>query len=383
MNSVSSVDWSLVRTRFPVVQRHVYLNHAGVSPLGTHVTGAMRAALHRLECDGAADYRSFVRRIEEVREALGRLVGAEARDIAFVKNTTQGLIIAAESIPWQAGDNCVITDLEFPANVYPWLHLKRRDIETRIVPAVEGRIIVDDLVAAMDRRTRALAISWVEFSTGFRNNLEILGQLCAERGIFFVVDAIQGLGALQMKVERCGIDFLAADGHKFLLGPEGCGLLYCTDSPKADLRPTNVGWGSVVNPDDYLTYDLTLKDDASRFEEGSLNVVGIHGLGASVEYFLQLGPPAIEERVLSLSDLLVEKLQAAGALITSSRATEERSPIVCFNLASVPPDEVQRRLRAAGIVCAVRGGAVRLSLHMYNNEDDFDRVIHALSTIAD
>src|SRR5439155_25786875 len=195
--------------------------------------------------------RHWVERVEYVRGLFGRLLNADPLDIAFVKNTSEGVGIVAEVYPWKQGDNVVIAEEEYPANVYPWLNLKDRGIEVRRVPSREGRLLIDDLRAAMDANTRILSLSFVEFASGFRNDLDALGNLCRERGILFFVDAIQGLGVYPLDVQRTPIDFLAADGHKWLLGPEGAGIFWIRRALVERLHPVGIGWNSVVQSRDF------------------------------------------------------------------------------------------------------------------------------------
>ncbi|HID06194.1 MAG TPA: aminotransferase class V-fold PLP-dependent enzyme, partial [Armatimonadetes bacterium] len=306
------------------------------------------------------------------------LIHADVDEIAFVKNTTQGILIAANGIDWHSGDNCIITDMEFPANVYPWMALSRIGVETRFVKARNGRILVDDIEAAMDARTRVVSISWVEFSNGFRNDIERIGEVCYERGVLFVLDAIQGLGALDIDVKRARVDVLTADAHKWLLGPEGIGCFYCSRNALEQLITTNIGWKSVVGYNDYFTYDLTLLPNAQRFEEGSLNTVGIHGLNAAVSMLLEIGIPEIERRVLHLTNILIDGLIRKGYQITSSLESHERSAIVAFTSSKWSPQYLVSLLREHRIIACVRGNAVRLSPHFYNSEEEMDRVIDVL-----
>src|SRR3954454_2302461 len=234
------MDWMRFRSHFPVTARWAYFDHAAVAPL----SGPARQALAGWAADradnGDVHVSSWLRRVEEVRRQAGLLLNADSLDLAFVKNTSEGIGIVAEGLPWRHGDNVVTAADEYPANLYPWLNLAGRGVEVRTVPSRDGRIEVEDLAAAIDPRTRLVSLSFVEFATGFRNDLDRVGQLCRERGVLFFVDAIQGLGVLPLDVSRTPIDFLAADGHKWLLGPEGAGLLYVRSELVEQLHPVGV-----------------------------------------------------------------------------------------------------------------------------------------------
>jgi selenocysteine lyase/cysteine desulfurase len=227
-------------------------------------------------------------------------------------------------------------------------------------------------------RTRLLALSSVEFGSGARNNLPALGRLCRERGVLFCVDAIQSLGCFPLDVEECHVDFLAADGHKWLLSVEGCGLFFCRRALLAQLAPRVIGWRSVTNNLDFETYHLDLQPGAGRFEEGTPNTPGIYALGAAIDLLLELGVDAIGRRVLELTDRLCEQLKARGAEIASPRAAGQSSGIVAFRLPDEAPGKTAARLRAAGVFVVARRGCVRASPHFYNSPEDLDRLIRAL-----
>ena len=216
-----------------------------------------------------------------MRRLAGQLLNADPLDVAFVKNTSEGIGIVAEGFPWRAGDNMITAAEEYPTNIYPWLNLGSRGVEVRRLPSRGACIDIDDLRAAMDQRTRIISLSFVEYASGFRNDLDTIGTLCRERGVFFFVDAIQGLGALPLDVQRTPVDFLAADGHKWLLGPEGAGIFYIRRELVDRLHPIGVGWHSVVHALDFSHIDLNLKPHAGRWESGSLNVAGSIALGAA------------------------------------------------------------------------------------------------------
>jgi selenocysteine lyase/cysteine desulfurase len=252
-------------------------------------------------------------------------------------------------------------------------------VELRRVASRDGRLPVDDFRAACDGRTRVLTLSFVEYSSGFRNDLDALGQFCRERGIWFFVDAIQGLGVFPLDLRRTQVDFLAADGHKWLLGPEGAGIFYARRELVERLHPVGVGWNSVVGSRDFSRVDFHLKPHAGRWESGSLNVAGITALGASLDLLLQIGITNIRARVVELTDFLCDRLAAAGWSVYSSRRPEDKSSIVSVTVPAGDPRAVVKRCRDKGIVVNQRAGRLRVSPHCYNTAEELARLIEVLT----
>jgi selenocysteine lyase/cysteine desulfurase len=269
------MDWTDLRRQCPVATRWAYFDHAAVAPLTERARQTLVEWAADLAENGDVHDGTRVRRVEEVRALAARLLNADPLDIAFIKNTSEGIGIAAEGLPWQVGDNVVTAEDEYPANLYPWMNLAGRGVELRRVPSRDGRILLDDLRAAIDGRTRLVSLSYVEYASGFRNDLDAIGGLCREEGILFFVDAIQGLGVLPLDVRKTPIDFLSADGHKWLLGPEGAGLFWIRRELVERLHPVGVGWNSVIDSRNFDHVEFRLKPNAGRWESGSLNVGGI------------------------------------------------------------------------------------------------------------
>lgn len=383
MNSPSACNtWQNWRDEFPVTETYIYMNHAGVAPLSRRVQDAMVGFMEDATLHGAVHADAWAETAEVCRTRAAQLINADATEIAFMKNTTQGILIAANGIDWQAGDNVVTTAVEFPANVYPWWSLKERyGVRTRMVPERDGRIHVEDIAAMIDTRTRVLTISHVEFASGFRNDIKALGELCKARDIWFVVDAIQGLGVVEVDVKSCHIDILAADGHKWLLAPEGAAIFYCANEKREQLINTNIGWSSVVNPRDFLNYDLTQQPNATRFEEGSYNSVGLYGLNVAIELLLDIGIPAIEVRVLGLTARLIDGLQAKGYRVRTPKTDSERAGIVILESDRYTPTEIYETLYNENIITAERGSGVRISPHFYNTASEVNRLLEVLPVV--
>ena len=367
------------RSQYPVLERWVYFNHAAVAPLCRPALERIRAWADDAAQSGDVHEADWVREIEERRAQAARLLAARPDEIAFVKNTSEGLGLVAEGFPWREGDNVVVAEGEYPANVYPWMNLASRGVELRTVPLRGLRVEPHDLEAAMDARTRLLSISFVQFSSGFRSDLARLGELCNKRGVDFCVDAIQGLGVFPIDVDAMRIDYLAADGHKWLTGPEGAGLFYVRRGLLDKIRPVSVGWKSVVRETDFSNIDFRLKPSAARFEEGSFNTVGLLALGACIDFFLSVGLENVRDRVKAATDAVVDRVRAIGGEVASPRGENEWSGIVSFTLPGRDPLQTVRRARRRGVALSARSGRLRASPHFYNNVDDVQRMIEAVS----
>lgn len=372
------MDWHRLRDDFPVTRRWAFFDHAAVAPLSGPARQALRDWADDIAENGLVHEPRWLARLAEVRGLAGKLLNCDPLDIAFVKNTSEGIGIVAEGFPWRSGDNVVIAAEEYPANQYPWLNLADRGVTVRSVTTRDRRIWIDDIRAAIDARTRLVSLSYVEYASGFRNDLDTIGQLCRERGVYFFVDAIQGLGVLPLDVSETPVDFVAADGHKWLLGPEGAGLFYIRRELVEKLHPVGIGWNSVVNSRDFSKIDFRLKPHAGRWESGSLNVAGITALGASLELLLKIGIDAIAARVLELTEYLCDQARSIGLEVYSPRAELDRSGIVSL----VPPGgdvrALVRRCRQEGVVINQRGGRLRISPHCYNTKEEVDRLFEVL-----
>ena len=379
MSNVSITNSDKWRKEFPVTNTYIYMNHAGVAPLSRRVMDTMMNFVEDATFNGAVNVDIWTDTIEMCRSAAAQLINAEPTEIAFLKNTSQGILIAANGIDWNEGDNLVTTAVEFPANVYPWWSLKQRfGVETRMVPERDGRIHLNDIVDAIDERTQAVTISHVEFASGFRNDITAIGELCRERDIWFVVDVIQSLGAIEVDVKSSNIDILAADGHKWLLAPEGAAIFYIANDKLDRLINTNVGWASVINPRDFLDYDLTQKPDATRFEEGSYNSTGLYGLKAAIDLLLEVGILNIKKQIMKLTDHLINGLESKGYRVLTPKAEYERAGIVVFESQQQTPAELYALLNNNNIITAERGSGLRVSPHFYNTSSEIENLLEVL-----
>lgn len=360
----------------------VYLNNASTGPLPKRTVAAVTSfTAARAEPWTISEEMQFGT-LAETRQRLGRLIGASPSQIALMVNTSYGINVAARCLPFDRGDIVVTSDREFPANIYPWMALgESRGVELVRIPC-DGPIPDEEaLIASLDRpRVRALTISWVNFSSGYRVDLERLGAACRERGIWFIVDAIQGLGAATIDVARCNIDVFACGGQKWLLSPWGSGFVYLRDELVHRLEPAPVGWMSVKGSDDFtrlVDYDLTWREDARRFEVITLPFQEFAGLNASLAVLEELGPRKIEAHVAALADRIVDWATDRGDVeLVTPADPRKRAGIVSVR----PPDApaASRRLTEAGVVHSFREGAIRLSPHCYNTAEEVDRALALL-----
>jgi cysteine desulfurase/selenocysteine lyase len=373
------VNVAQMREQFPVTQRYAYLNHASVGALSQAVVGAMTRYLTDRGNSGGEALVDWDADIERIRQTCARFIGGHRDEIVFTGSISHGLNIVACGLDWREGDNLICAETEFTANIYPWTNLRRRGVEVRFVPARQNRILVDDVAAMIDRRTRLVAISFVEFRTGYRNNLDALAALCHERGAYLCVDSIQGLGAMQFSVARTPVDFLAAHAAKWMIGPIGAGFFYVRRELLPVLNPVMAGWRGVVDRDDYFKYDSPLRQSGECFEPGSPNFAGLLGMEAAIELLLSAGMAEIEARILALTDYFIAGLQAKGCAIgTPIQHRQERSGIVSFRHPAADSAELCERLHDADVIVSVRGDLIRVSPHFFNTEDDLDRLLAVL-----
>jgi cysteine desulfurase/selenocysteine lyase len=374
-----SRDFELVRQDFPVARRRAYLNNASIGPMSNRVVAAVDAFMADVRDNGRNNYPDWCRHADTaIKDRIGALIGADRAEIAFVKNTTEGLAIAANGLDWRPGDNVIVPDIEYPSNVYCCMNLQRWGVEVRWLKNRDGRVLNDDLRALIDSRTRLVSLSSVQFSNGFRHDIAAAGELCRSKGVLLCLDAIQWVGALHIDMASLPIDFMAFGGHKWMLAPIGTGVFYCSKDALDKIRPSVVGYHSVDKGEDHMDYGLDFRPNAGRFEEALVNFPGIYGLDAAVQTLSELGTARVERHILALTARAAEAVQRKGYEILSPWREGERSGILSFRHPSVPADQIAQRLNAAGVDMAVRAGALRISPTYYNNVSDITRMAEAL-----
>jgi selenocysteine lyase/cysteine desulfurase len=361
----------------------LYLNHAAVAPWPERTRVAVSRFAAENQYRGSQHYRDWLRVEQRLREQLRSLINADdVAEIGLLKSTSEGLSVVAHGLDWQPGASIVTAREEFPSNRVAWQSLAPSGVTTRLVQ-LEG---ADDpeaaLFASVDDTTRLLAISAVQYADGLRMDLPRIGAFCRERGILFCVDAIQQIGALPFDVAAIGADFVIADGHKWLLGPEGLALFYCRATHLERLRLHQFGWHMLADHGDYTRLEWAPAADARRFECGSPNMLGIHALSASLSLLEEVGMEAVAARILHHAGRLAEGLAARGDCdLVSPTAAGRRAGIVTFRPRRVSSDALYRDLQASGLICAARGGGVRLSPHFWHADGDIDDVLARIDSV--
>lgn len=390
-STVSAETRVSFRNRMPISRKWAYFDHAAVAPLPQNSCEAIQRWLEEATFEGDTRWLRWAGELESLRAAIARLVHSQPAEIALVPNTSTGISIVSEGLDWKPGDNVLFPSNEFPSNSLPWQHLRSRGVEVRTIRVNEhGAIDLSHLSSLIDSRTRLVAASWVGFSTGYRSDLNEIGEIVHRHGALFFVDGIQGAGVFPIELADSPVDFFAADGHKWLLGPEGAGFLYIMAEHLSKLRPILVGWGSVQNASEFKSVEyssaqtswqesLPWKAGSNRFEVGSMNMVGMIGLRASVELFLELGADRADSPVSAAiqenMELLREGLLRRGAVLGDAPSPENRSGILSFEIPGRDPVEIRKVLMNRGVVTSVRNGKLRASTHAYNNQEDIDRLV--------
>jgi selenocysteine lyase/cysteine desulfurase len=365
---------SVYRDQFPVAERLIYLNHAAVAPLSRRAAEAMKELADDACHFGSYHYDKWLDAYEGVRVATARMIGASPEEIAIVKNTSEGISTIALGIDWKAGDKIVAFREEFSANYFPWKRLEARGARVEWLSVFDPLDRIDQAAEG----ARLLAISFVQYLSGFRSDVETIGEICHRRGAIFLLDAIQGLGAYPLDVRKARIHALSADGHKWLLGPEGCGVLYVRRELQDSVQPAEFGWLNVARFADYSSRDMALRDSAARYECGTLNTIGCYGLRAAMELLLEIGVENVAAAVTALTDQFAEGAVRKGYEILAGRAAGSESGIVTVRKQGVDSRLLVRQLDDAGIVAAPRQGWVRVSPHFYVSPEEIARVLDLL-----
>lgn len=366
---------------FPVTRDKIYLAHAAVAPLPARVARAIVNYINRASERGQFEY--LHKNIEEqARHLAAKLVDASPEEIAFVPSTSAGLSLIASGLDWQVGDNVVIADGDFPANIYPWLNLQRRGVEVRFIPRNrDGAVTLADIKSLLDGHTQLVSLSSVHFVTGAPIDMAGIGEFLREKGILFCVDAIQSLGAFPCRATY--VDFLVADAHKWLLGPQGIGLLFAQRRCWDRFYPPLVGWKTVRSPKEFLNIKLEFPDSAKRYEPGSLNVLGIVGLHAALSMIFEMGLPQIAEQIKLLTTTLAEGLQHKGYTLLGAPSSNAATGITSFKHREKEIEPVYQKLNENDIVVSLRDDltgdkCIRVSPHFYNTQNEIEILLDSV-----
>lgn len=364
------------RDAFPACEGRTYLNCAAVAPGSTRVRAAINAWLDDHVAQGNMASGQWWTRAAEARARTAALIGASPEEVAFVRSTSHGLAMVAEGLDWRPGDEVAVASaIEYPSNVYAWKHLADRGVRLREIRAVDGAVTPEAVEDAIGPRTRLVAVSSVQFASGHRTDVDAIGRLCRDRDVLFVVDAIQQAGAFPIDVKASGIHAMAACSHKWMLGLLGIGFLYVDRDLLARLRPVLVGWHSVEDPFAFDGTRFDLRSDASRLEEAAPSFPLVYGLGAAVEMLLDAGVADVASHITGLLDRAANALEAIGCEV--SPAPEHRAGILMIKPAA-DVDALAEACAERNIAVSVRRGRLRLSPHLYNNEDDVDALVELL-----
>jgi len=333
--------WQWWRKQMPIAEKWAYFDHAAVAPLSLRAAAAIGRFADQAARAGDTAWPQWSAGLGRLRGQTAELLSCERGEVCLIPNTTTGINLVAQGWPWQAGDSVVVPQGEFPSNLFPWMNLQSRGVQLRLVPRRDGEVWVEDLIDRVDASTKMIAVSWVGYASGYRLDVDRLVDQAHRRGVAVFLDAIQGLGMYPLDLSATDVDFLAADGHKWLLGPEGAGVAVIRRRHLERIECLNVGWGSVKNSHNYAQPELALREDASRFESGSANMLGNAALSESMQMFLDVrrvhGTDAIERRVVQLVDQLNEKLRQVGATSRLPRHQSNQSGIFTFELPGTEP----------------------------------------------
>jgi selenocysteine lyase/cysteine desulfurase len=363
---------------FPQRKNLIYLNHAAVAPWPKRTSEAVKAFADENMLLGATHYPRWLGVETELKGRLQRLLGAESPDdVALVKNTSEGLSLIAYGLDWRSGDNVVLTDQEFPSNRIVWESLERFGVQTRKAGLCEDASPEEAIIRLCDGRTRLVSVSSVQYGTGLRLDLNRLGDFCKGEGILFCVDAIQSLGAMHMDAQACHADFIVADGHKWMLGPEGLAVFYSRPEAREKLELRQFGWHMVRYAGDFERLDWEVAKGARRFEPGSPNMLGIHGLNASLSLIEEVGIRQIEHAVLGHAETLMQRIRQEPELeLLTPFESGRYAGIVTFRHRRAGDlHALQRYLISRGVICAVRGGGIRFSPHFYNAPEQLEKAV--------
>lgn len=370
------------RALFPSTQHGVYVNHAACSPVSTRVKSAIDELLTISSTTHIDNFPVWMETRESLRGILAQMLNTRPAHIGFVKNTSAGLNILADGLSWQRGDHILIAEGEFPSNVYPFFKLQDRGVRVEFVPTPTGRFTTDDFVSRFTAATRLVSVSFVQYHNGFRADLEALGKACRDRGILFCVDGIQGVGAVPLDVTKTYVDFLSNGGHKWLMAPGGLGFVYVGEQLIDRLTVQQVGWLSVKHPWNLREYAMDFPEDARRFELATENMLGIYGMKASVSLLMEVGIENIFYHITELIDLLAQGLNEQGWIIRSDLTPIHRSGIISFQSRDeqrIPTKNVFEKLMQSGVTVSYRDGAIRVSPHFYNTENEIRQILEKLS----
>jgi cysteine desulfurase / selenocysteine lyase len=369
-----------IRSLFPALKHLTYLNSAAVSPIPTTAIEAMNVQLMDVATHGSGHYQDWLDTKSRARKLIAEMLGVQAEQIAFMRNTSDGFATIANGLPWRTGDNIVSFEREFPSNFYPWRRIRDEfGVELRLCPERNGRINLDEFISLIDSQTKIVAISSVQYASGYKADLERIGRAARAVDALFCVDIIQGFGALPYDLPAQFVDAACGAGHKWLCAPEGCGIIYLSDRARERVKPTVVGWISVETPWDFEDREQPFKSNALAWESGTGTSSLFYGLEQSLKLLNETGAENIERHLFALTDHICDSLAEKNYEIVSSRVESEKSQIVCIkHRGGLTSNQIAVHLENERIIVSPRGDRVRIAPHYYNDLEDIDRLLAVL-----
>ena len=368
------------RDLFPILETTNYLNCAAVAPLPIPTIGAVIRQLEDVSRHGSSNYTEWIDTKTRARELIASMVNAKAENIAFLRNTSDGFASIAGGLDWSSEDNIVSFSKEFPANYYPWKRVRDKfGVELRLADEIDGRVDIDQLVSMIDSKTKLVAISAVQFASGFRADLERIGKVVRQHDALFAVDIIQALGTTTFDFEAQYVDLACSASHKWLCAPEGCGILFVSDRAREMVEPALVGWISVGTPWDFEDREQPYQPNALAWESGTGPSSLFYGLETSLRLLIDTGIGRIESHLEHLTDMLCESVDGNTFEIVSSRNPGEKSQIVTLEpKGDKTSDDWFHKLENENTVVSSRNGRLRIAPHLFNNENDIEKLVNQL-----
>jgi len=375
------MDKIKIRESFPHInENQIYFNHASIGPMSIPVRKRINEYLDCKSTNIKRSLEMFLSAERSAKEKVGRMLNCRPDQLAWKDNVANSLSVLANGINWQKGDRIILNDIEFPSNVYPFMNLKTKGVEVDFVKSKKGVIEIDDIVSKIEPKTRMISISLVQFLSGFRIDINKLGEICKNNNIIFCVDAIQGAGVVQIDVQKANVDFLAGGAQKWLMAIMGTSYLYVSDKLFGKITPQEVGWTSVVDPWNLTDYDLTLAENVSRFQTGTMNALGVVAFNKSLDLFETVGFDKIENEVISNTNYFINSLCGIGIdPLLKSADNKNKAGIVTFKVKN--PEVVLEKLRENNIIGELRVDYIRMAPHFYNTKEEIDEVIKQLNRL--
>jgi selenocysteine lyase/cysteine desulfurase len=373
---------TLARSCFPYLEKGIiYFNNSSDSPISTDIKKAITDFVNSRSDNCDFDYRSFLRRMEETKQLLGEMMNCEADRFAFSENTSTGLNILAQGIKWKQGDEIILNDVEFPANVYPFLNLQSKGVKIEFIKSKNGIVTAEDVIESINPQTKLISISFVQFLSGYRVDLEKIGTVCREKNIILCVDAIQGLGAVKLNVTKSKIDFLSCGTQKWMMGIQGLSFIYITNELQNQIDTVPAGWLSVNDAWNLLDYQLKFKDTASRYQPGTMNTIAIYALNAALKFFKKFGYDEIETQIISNTKYFIRELSETG-FDSPLKNLDDKYLAGIVSFQTDKASELCAQLLKKNIISAGRAGWLRFSHHFYNTTGEIDKVVAELKNIS-